>query len=487
MTTQPRPIVHLFIGLHKTGSTALRFMLDVHRESFARFGFHVPKATWTQTINGFFNGGHNNIAWEVCANRPTVPEFGTVADLAREIASLPDRQHILLTEALDVAQPAHIARLQQAFAGFDVRVIVFLRNQVDWLQAIFAEEQKWYTATTFDQWFRSRLGDERLDFRTLYGKWQAAFGHVTIRCYEDIRTRILDAFLEACEAPEGLRTMLAQRALPIVNVTPGAFPLELIRKAAAFAGSLGIDPAVFNTMMSPSSLASSMQINRFSKKPHVITEEVGAALFPLMRAANAGLAADTGIALGAKYLDPVVPPAEPSPESTDVSIDDLAKVVVTVAAGMSLRTVGAVRSIGIAHGDALDPAVRETVRAIAQRYYPWSTVPLPPSTLLDDLVAGALDGGGTALYLERTGDARTAFRRVAGEMVVMRTLSPEEWQVLLLHMQIRAGLGPVLGRALRQGHIEMPGHPRAPWVWMRHAMTPDGELAILEPVVQRSA
>jgi hypothetical protein len=69
-------------------------------------------------------------------------------------------------------------------------------------------------------------------------------------------------------------------------------------------------------------------------------------------------------------------------------------------------------------------------------------------------------------------------------MVPITTLSADHWQVLLLHMQIRAGLGPVLGRALRQGHIETPGHPRAPWVWMRHAMTTDGELAILEPVVR---
>lgn len=482
MTTQPRPIVHLFIGLHKTGSTALRFMLDVHREAFARFGFHVPSATWTQTINGFFNGGHNNLSWEVCGNRPTVPEFGTVADLVREISALPDRQHILLTEALDVAQPAHIARLKEAFAGFDVRVIVFLRNQVDWLQAIFAEEQKWFTATTFDQWFRSHLGDERLDFRRLCGKWQDAFGHVTIRCYEDIRGRILDAFLEACAAPDGLRAMLGQRAMPIVNVTPGAFPLELIRHAAAFTSALGIDPALFNTMMSPSALASSMQINRFSKKPDVITEEVGAALFPVMRATNAALAKDFRLTLSGRYLEPVVPPTSATSESTDVSIEDLAKVLVTVVAGMSLRTVGAVRSIGIKHHEGLDPSVAGTLRDVATRHYPWSKVTLPPSTLLDDLVGASLTDGGTALYLERVGEVRTAYRRVAGEMVPLQTLSADEWQVLLLHMQLRAGLGPALGRALRQGHIEIPGNARAPWVWMRHAMTGDGELAVLEPV-----
>ena len=146
---------------------------------------------------------------------------------------------------------------------------------------------------------------------------------MTIRCYEDIRGRILDAFLEACDAPDGLRRALGQRAMPIVNVTPGAFPLELIRHAAAFTTTLGIDPWMFNTMMSPSSLASSMQIDRFSKKPDVITEEVGEALFPLMRTTNAALAAEFELLLGQKYLDPVVPPAAPA-ASTDVSIEEMA-------------------------------------------------------------------------------------------------------------------------------------------------------------------
>jgi len=474
-----RPIVHLFVGLHKTGTTALRFMLDVHREAFARFGFHVPKATWTAYINFFWNGGHNNIPWEIAGNHATLPEFGTVADLVAEIAARPHLQHIILSEDLDVFQPVHIARLKEHFAAFDVRVILFVRNQVDWLQAIFAEEQKWFTATTFHQWFMDRLGDDRLDYHALARKWAAAFGTITIRCHEDVRGQILEAFLQCCGAPDALRAALAERGLPLVNITPGAFPLELIRHAAAFAAESGIEAPWFNAMVSPAALTASKQLQRFSRKPDVITPPVAGVLFPMMRKVNGKLAEQFSVALGPKYLDPVMPPA-PEPEPTDISIEDLAKVLVTTVAGMALRTAGTARTLGIRHRRTIDPETAASLRAVNAWHYPWPRARAAESTLLDDLILAGLSEGGTALYLERRGETRVAFRRVDGLMSPIRDLSAGEWAMLMLHVQLRAGLGPVLGQNLRQGYVEVTRDGQPLYAWVRHAMTPDGELAVLE-------
>src|SRR5262245_51089124 len=139
-----RPVVHLFVGLHKTGSSAIRFMLDVHRELLDRHGFHLPRATWTQYVDGFWNGGHNNLAWEICARRPIVAEWGSVAALVAEIQDRPGLQHIVFTEDLDFAGPDDIERLREAFAAFDVRVVVFLRNQIEWLRSMGSEERKFF-------------------------------------------------------------------------------------------------------------------------------------------------------------------------------------------------------------------------------------------------------------------------------------------------------------------------------------------------------
>ena len=39
-----KPVVHLFVGLHKTGSSAIRLMLDFHGSMLDRHGFHLPRA-----------------------------------------------------------------------------------------------------------------------------------------------------------------------------------------------------------------------------------------------------------------------------------------------------------------------------------------------------------------------------------------------------------------------------------------------------------
>lgn len=479
MSTARRPIVHLFVGLHKTGTTALRFMLDVHRDAFARHGYHVPRATWTAYINQFWNGGHNNIPWEIAGNHATLPEFGTVADLVREIEALPEHQHILLSEDLDVFQPAHIARLKEHFAAFDVRVILFVRNQVDWLQALFAEEQKWFTATTFHTWFMGRLGDDRLDFHGVAAKWAAAFGRITIRCHEELRGQILEAFLQCCEAPDALRRMLGERGLPLVNITPGAFPLELIRHAAAFAAESGIEASFFNAMVSPAALTASKQIQRFSRKPNIITAPVAAVLFPMMQKSNGQLSARFGVALPASYLEPVLPPAA-EPEPTGISIEELGKILVTTVAGMSLRTAGTARMLRIRHRRTIDPDTAASLAAVNARHYPWPRDKAAESTLLDELILAGLSDGGTALYVERAGEVRRAYRRVQGEMMPLRDFSDEEWTLLMLHVQLRAGLGPVLGQNLRQGYVELTRDGQPLYAWVRHAMTSNGELAVLE-------
>src|SRR6187402_2339630 len=171
-----RPVVHLFIGLHKTGSTAIRFMLDVHRDLLPQHGFYLPLATWTRYIKHSWNGGHNNVAWELFKQRP-IPAYGSIADLAREIQEHPAHQHILLTEDLDTAAEEHIETLRQSLSACDVRIIIFLRNQVDWIQSSSGEDQKWFGAPSFDTWCRSHVGpDNRLDLHALCARWKRAFG-----------------------------------------------------------------------------------------------------------------------------------------------------------------------------------------------------------------------------------------------------------------------------------------------------------------------
>jgi hypothetical protein len=479
-----RPIVHLFVGLHKTGTTAIRVMLEIHRETFGRYAFHIPRATWTTYNNHLFNGGHNNIPWEIVGNRPPLSGYGTVADLVREIASLPSHQHILITEDLDLAQSEHVAQLKQAFADFDVRVVLFIRNQVDWLQANYAEDQKWFGTPSFERYYRRLLAaDARLDLNGLCARWADAFGTLTIRCYEDIRSRVFDAFLECCGAPSELRSTLGARGLPLINRSPGDLPLALIRDAQVRAVSHGIAPEFFNAIVSPAAREAAAQLGRFSERQSRITPDIARGLFPLMRASNRALVARFGVALGPAYLDPSLP-AEPSitiPPEFD--LETVAGVILSTATDVT-RRFGALMRLAASNADSADH-VGEQIAQLVQRTYPWRPFKRGSDSLLDTLIAEADSQVGVRLYLERVGERSTAYRQVAGTLLPLREIPAPEWQRLIDDTLFRAGLGVAGGYDLKQGllRVERDGGSRSLRAW--HTITDTGEVAIVRDADER--
>ena len=379
------PVVHLFVGLHKTGSSAVRFVLDTHRDLFSQHGFHIPAATWTRYIEGDWNGGHNNLTWEVCGSRPTVPQCGSVADLVREIAARPDRQHIVLSEDLDIAGAEHVTKLKDIFGAFDVRVIVFLRNQLNWVHAMYAEDNKWLGATTLAEWCRTHVGiDPRLNFHDVCRLWADAFGRITIRCHEQIRTRIADAFLECCDAPEALRAALAERGVPIVNPTPDEVSLTLIRHASAFAATTGITGAYFNSVIAPAIVAARQTLS-LPRTRATIDPETADVLVPLMRSSNRTLCDAFGVTLGPEYLNPVSPDVGSDNGISNRLLEDMAKLVVSAACDITTRSGARLRRLAGTNGpgDALLDGA--DIDGFARSCSPWRPSPEAPSPL-DDLL-----------------------------------------------------------------------------------------------------
>ena len=469
-----RPVVHLFVGLHKTGSSAVRFVLDTHRDVFSQHGFHIPAATWTRYIDGAWNGGHNNLTWEVCGSRPTVPQCGSVADLVREIAARPDRQHIVLSEDLDIAGAEHVSMLKDIFGAFDVRVIVFLRNQLDWVHAMYAEDNKWLGATTLSEWCRAHVGiDPRLNFHDVCRLWADAFGRITIRCHEQIRTRIADAFLECCDAPEALRAALAQRGVPIVNPTPDEVSLTLIRHASAFATATGITGAYFNAVVSPAIVAARQTLS-LPRTRATIDPETADVLVPLMRRSNRALCDAFAVTLGPEYLSPVAPDVEPDSGISDRLLEDMAKVVVSAACDVTTRSRARLRRLAGTNGPG--DAFLDGADIVCS---PWQPPPHRASPL-DDLCATLLDEENDGLYLERDGATRAAYSQVSGSMRKLRDFSEQAWLDALLTLQATAGLNTVSWNNIREGQFAVECDGVALHLSARHAPTATGEIVVIE-------
>lgn len=472
-TTTRRPVVHLFVGLHKTGSSAIRLMLDFHATLLDRHGFHLPRAAWTRYINRFWNGGHNNVPWAICGHHPVLPEFGTLSDLVAEIEALPEHQHIVFSEDLDYANGAQVESLAHALRMFDVRIVVFLRNQADWLQSLYTEEHKWFTPEPSADWFLDRVThDRRLHLDALCVRWARPFGQrITIRPYENIRGHLFEAFLECCGAPDGLRTELAARSFPLVNASPDADTLAIIRQASAYARAQGIRPEFFNSVISPALVTAGAAMPRSTRRIPM-SAEARQRLQALMTRVNRAVVELFGLALGPEYWSAGQDQPQDLAPAGAVTAERLVEMCLDLGtrAGTRMRV-------------SADTGEPSHAAALADTYYPWATEAEPSSVQrLQDLLVAAFPTDDAALYLERKGEQGVAFQQKDGRLVELRQLRQAEWGGLLLALQRQARLNRVSWNNLREGQLLVEGRAGHTPMWVRHVPTADGELAMIEPV-----
>ncbi|MFN7916070.1 MAG: hypothetical protein U0Q55_12095 [Vicinamibacterales bacterium] len=465
-----RPVVHLFVGLHKTGSSAIRLMLDFHGSMLDRHGFHLPKAGWTRYINGFWNGGHNNVAWEIGGHHPVLPEFGTLADLTAEIAGLPGHQHIVFSEDLDYANGAQVHRLAGALAAFDVRVVLFLRNQPAWLQSLYTEEHKWFTPEPAGDWFLDRIErDRRLHLDALCIRWAKAFdGRISIRCYEQVRDRVFDAFLECCGASRALRDELNARPLPAVNASPDADTLALIGRLSAAASRLGMRADYFNAVISPAVVTAGAALPG-ARRRTAMSVDARARLLALMTRVNGALASALDVELGPEYFD--LPPDDAPAPSAPVDEDG--------------RLVGVFTALGIRLGTQVRlAAAGPQAAALADSLYPWAPDADMASSarlqaLLDQVFGRDADA---ALYLERTAERRVAFEQRGGHLQALAQFDQAGWKGLIQAVHVDAHLNRASWNNLREGQLRCAGARGDVRLWVRHVPTADGDVTMIEPV-----
>lgn len=467
-----RPVVHLFAGLHKTGSSAIRLMLDFHGSLLERHGFHLPKAAWTRYINGFWNGGHNNVPWEIAGHHPVLPAFGTLADLVDEIGSLPDRQHIVFSEDLDYANGAQVQRLADALAAFDVRVVIFLRNQPAWLQSHYTEEHKWYTPEPAADWFLDRVThDRRLHLDALCIRWAKAFdARITIRCYEAIRHRVFDAFLECCGATAALRHELGERSLPAVNASPDAETLALIGQLSVEARRRGVRPDYFNAVVSPAVVTAGAAVR--GTRPRVaMSAPAREQLLALMTRVNRAVADHFGLDLGPEYF---ALPDEEHPDAAPLGNGAARQMEALMA--MSIRLGTQVRLAGPSPDPALD--------VLAEGLFPWPLVGDDTSLAHAHELLGqvfAVDDD-AALYLEREGERCVAFEQRGGRLRPIADCPPAKWSGLMQAVQREARLNHASWNNLHEGLMRVETSRGTTRLWVRYVPTANGEVAMIEPI-----
>jgi hypothetical protein len=201
-------ICYIHIGTHKTGTTSIQATLGINDVALLAHDVYIPR---TGRLHVSY-GGHHNIAWELLGSTSFERAFGTLAGLVDELRARPHSTACISAEDFEAlgSRPEQIQTLASAIrsAGYEPRIIVYLRPQYQYVRSIYAELSKVITVKPFDQYIDDivRTGSYdyaprlEFDYEHLLAPFESVFGtqHIIVRPYiaSDDSNRLLQDFVE---------------------------------------------------------------------------------------------------------------------------------------------------------------------------------------------------------------------------------------------------------------------------------------------------
>ncbi len=132
-----RPRLFIHAGLHKTGTTALQESLARNREALARLGILYPRAGCPGEAPG-----QHNLAWQMMRDRRFHSAYGTLDDVAGEIAAH-GGDAIISSEDFEtlLGRPDCFdgLALHPLLKGYRVVLVIYLREQVSYFRSLFLQ------------------------------------------------------------------------------------------------------------------------------------------------------------------------------------------------------------------------------------------------------------------------------------------------------------------------------------------------------------
>ena len=193
----------IHIGTHKTGTTAVQQLLSRNESRLQQMGYLYPKAGRLERLPG-----QHNLAWQISGDRRFRDNHGTIDDLIREIKNSSD-DVILSSEDFECSLyhtptlSGFISLLQSH--GFLVTVILYVRNQIDYLPRLYLTLLHSGLDLTFDK----VLGPTLVQGEFHWHEWIFNFDYcdllrridenanvdVIVRSYDQARTAVCRDFL----------------------------------------------------------------------------------------------------------------------------------------------------------------------------------------------------------------------------------------------------------------------------------------------------
>jgi hypothetical protein len=130
-------ICFLHAGTHRSGTTYLQSFLQNNEYALASEGLYVP------TTGRVSPSGHHNIAWEFTGDARYDPNRGTLRDLLAELSSVGAARACVSSEDFEYlyGNSGALRTLRSRFneIGYAVKVLFYLRPQVEYAESVYAE------------------------------------------------------------------------------------------------------------------------------------------------------------------------------------------------------------------------------------------------------------------------------------------------------------------------------------------------------------
>lgn len=247
-STGTRPC-YIHVGTHKTGTTSIQVFLASNRERFFAHGVFSPIAG-SERDPGV--ACHHELARELKQSEHTESKHSVLDAVADELRRSNARVACLSSEDLTFLwdRPAALIRLREAVcaAGFEPRIVMYLRPQAQYCTAVYAENVRHGYRTAFADFLNDVLTDGQyrwgggcgppFDYTRLLAAFEAVFG----------RDRVIVRRYRAGAPDNALLVAFARTLLPEpADLTTFTMPTTRYNGSLDFGGvlaRLGTDAAI---------------------------------------------------------------------------------------------------------------------------------------------------------------------------------------------------------------------------------------------------
>jgi hypothetical protein len=181
--------LYLHIGPHKTGTTAIQRFFHVNRDLLKERGLLYPLSGRPEKPGAPPGGprrlNHHPLAAEILSPPDDIRDSAW-PNLLAELREAKEEVALLSSELFDhVRTEGHFDALRSHLHGLDVKVIVYLRRQDEFLGSYYAQYVSRKAGTLSFEEFR-RLPEVEADYERLLSRWENAFGREALiaRPYE---------------------------------------------------------------------------------------------------------------------------------------------------------------------------------------------------------------------------------------------------------------------------------------------------------------